>query len=121
LLRHEHLLVRAEVANPPTCPKFIESWLANLVRSLGMKIMIGPIAEYSNVVGNEGVTGVVVLNTSHSCVHVWHLDSPAVVQLDVYSCAAIDKQLIFNLLEEFRPTHIDYKFLDREKGFKEIL
>jgi S-adenosylmethionine/arginine decarboxylase-like enzyme len=117
MLEHQHLIVRAEVNNPPFDTAQIENWLAKLVDDLGMKIMMGPISGYSPIIGNRGLTAAVVIETSHIVLHAWDEESPAMLQLDVYSCSDVNPQVVWNAIKEFDPVHIDYKFLDRKDKF----
>ena len=61
-----------------------------------------------------------IIETSHIVMHTWDESVPANVQLDVYTCAEFDTKIVFKWLEQFNPTKIDYKYLDREHGLKEI-
>jgi len=36
------------------------------------------------------------------------------MQLDVYTCSTLDIKNVFDALEEFGPTEIEYKYIDRE-------
>jgi S-adenosylmethionine/arginine decarboxylase-like enzyme len=36
--------------------------------------------------------------------------------LDVYTCGALDINVIFDLLVDFNPEKIEYMYLDREHG-----
>ena len=117
LLVHHHLVVRAELAVPPSDPIYITEWKRNLVQAIGMKILMGPYATYSDMPGNRGLTVATVIETSHIVLHVWDEESPGLMQLDVYSCAEFDKNIIFDAIQEFGPTKIDYKFLDRTGDF----
>lgn len=119
-LAHEHLIVRAEINNPPKDPEYINIWLAKLVKALNMKIMMGPFSAYSEMEGNRGLTGACIIETSHIVLHVWDECNPGMMQLDVYSCAFVDRNLVFNFIKEFDPIHIDYKFLDRASKFLQI-
>ena len=121
MLQHKHLIVRAEVDKPPFETAQIEVWLKKLVSDLGMKIMMGPISGYSPVVGNRGLTAAVVIETSHIVIHAWDEDSPAMLQLDVYTCSELNPQVIWDAIQEFKPTHVDYKLLDRESKFITVL
>lgn len=121
MLQHKHLLARCEVNKPPFDPAQIENWLRKLVADLGMKIMMGPISGYSPVVGNRGLTAAVVIETSHIVVHAWDEESPAMLQVDVYTCSDLDPKVIWDAIAEFEPTHIDYKLLDRESKFITVL
>ena len=42
-LVHKHLLVRAEVLNPPTSTSWCSMWLTSLVSKIDMKILKGPL------------------------------------------------------------------------------
>ena len=117
MLVHHHLVVRAELNSPPSDPIYITEWKRKLVDSIGMKILMGPYATYSNMEGNRGLTVATVIETSHIVLHVWDEESPGLMQLDVYSCAEFDKHTIFDAILEFDPVLIDYKFLDRSGDF----
>jgi S-adenosylmethionine/arginine decarboxylase-like enzyme len=36
-----------------------------------MKVMMGPYVKYSHMVGNRGITGAAIIETSHIVMHVW--------------------------------------------------
>ena len=115
---HKHLIIRAEVNNPPTSEKEIKKWLRNLVNKIDMNIIKGPYASYVNKEGNRGVTGVVMIETSHIAIHVWDEDRPALVQCDVYSCAEVSSN---EVLAEFVPMDLvtlDKILLDRADTLK---
>lgn len=120
ILEHKHLIIRAEVKSPPTDEAWLHNWLTELVDKIGMKVCRGPITAYVDMPGNEGLTGVVVIETSHIAIHVWDTIDPALVQLDVYTCSTLDKDIIFKELEQWNPTKVEYKYLDREFGLKEV-
>lgn len=115
---HHHLIVRAEVKKPLTDVEVTKIWLAELVDKIGMKKVLGPHAAYVDKEGNKGVTGVVIIETSHIALHVWDETSPALVQLDVYTCSCLPLEVVFDHLDLMQPRKIEYKFLDREHGLK---
>ena len=39
---HKHLIIRAEVNDPPTNTKILEQWLRDFIGFIDMKIMMGP-------------------------------------------------------------------------------
>ena len=43
------------------------------------------------------------------------------IQLDVYSCSEFDPETIFEHIQIMKPKKIDYKFLDRENEFIEVI
>ena len=119
---HKHLIVRAEVTKPPSeDTAWLVDWLKDLVDKIGMKVLSGPHAEYVHVEGNKGATGVVIIETSHIAIHVWDEPSPALVQLDVYTCGPFDPQIVFNKIHDtLNPVKIEYKYLDREHELVEV-
>lgn len=91
----------------------LETWFKDLTQKIGMKICIEPKAKYVNVEGNRGVTGLVGIETSHSSVHVWDECKPALLQMDVYSCAAFELETIVKKLAEFGLVRYKYMVIDR--------
>ena len=121
LLVHKHLIVRAEVYRPPMDEKFLAGWLNEFIEKIGMKVMMGPYVKYSNMVGNRGITGAAIIETSHIVMHIWDEVSPALMQFDVYSCGEFNPETICNKIDEDFAVHkIEYKFLDREHDLQEI-
>ncbi len=118
MLQHKHLIVRSEITNPPIGEDEIVIWARKLIESIGMKIMMGPYAKYCNMEGNRGITCVTIIETSHVAIHVWDEQSPALLQLDVYTCSDLDTQIVFDSIKQFNPVKINYKYLDREKELK---
>ena len=110
---HKHLIIRAEVNRPITSEKEIKKWLRNLVKKIDMKIIKGPYASYVSKEGNRGITGVVMIETSHIAIHIWDEERPALVQCDVYSCAEFSTNEVlveFNMMEVVKMEHL---LLDR--------
>lgn len=121
LLVHKHLIVRAEVYRPPMDEEFLRRWLEKFISDIGMKVMMGPYVQYSNMVGNRGITGAAIIETSHIVMHVWDEVHPALMQFDVYSCGEFDPETICKKIEKDFTVHkITYKFLDREHDLQEI-
>jgi S-adenosylmethionine/arginine decarboxylase-like enzyme len=121
LLVHKHLIVRAEAVSPPMDEEFLRRWLEKFIEEIGMKVMMGPYVKYSNMVGNRGITGAAIIETSHIVMHVWDEPDPALLQFDVYSCGEFDPETICDKIKkDFNITKIEYKFLDREHDLKEL-
>ena len=68
--------------------------------------------------GNRGVTGIVMIETSHIAIHIWDEERPALVQCDVYSCADFSHVEVVQSLAQMEPTKVDYLLLDREPNMK---
>ena len=121
LLVHKHLIVRAEAISPPMDEEFLRQWFEKFIKDIGMKVMMGPYVKYSNMVGNRGITGAAIIETSHIVMHIWDEVHPALMQFDVYSCGEFDPQIICQKIDnDFTVHKIEYKFLDREHDLKEI-
>lgn len=121
MLVHKHLIIRAEVANPPKDAKYVsEIWLPELIKTIGMKVLMGPYSIYHDMPGNRGLTAVAIIETSHIALHVWDEDDPAMLQLDVYTCGPLDPVLVSTALEDFEPVKVEMKYLDREHNLIEI-
>lgn len=116
ILEHKHLIVRAELNEPPYSPHEIKLWMKHLVEKIDMRILMGPYAVYSDVEGNQGLTAVTIIETSHIALHVWDEAEPALMQLDVYTCGPLDIDRVFESIQEWQPTKIEYKYIDREHG-----
>ena len=84
---HKHLILRAEANKVPTNEDVLTVWLKDFIESINMKILMGPYVKYCTMEGNRGITGIAVIETSHITIHVWDEPVPALMQIDVYSCA----------------------------------
>lgn len=116
MLKHQHIIIRAEILNPPqeSDTDMMNNWFKDLIESIEMKILMGPYTVYSNMIGNRGFTGICAIETSHIALHVWDEDVPGVLQLDVYTCAHLDLNVVVKKLQQFIPTKIEYCFIDRD-------
>ena len=85
---HKHLLIRAEVKNPPKENDDVRlvNWMRYLIQDIDMKLLFGPVTRYVDVEGNEGLTAIAMIETSHIAMHIWEKEEPPLLQLDVYTC-----------------------------------
>jgi len=120
ILEHKHIIIRAEVSEPITNRNKAIKFLNRIIKAIDMKAMYGPTATYCKMAGNRGVTAFAIIETSHIALHIWDEVNPALVQLDVYSCSDFEPKKVLDILQELKPTKIEHKYLDREKGFKEL-
>lgn len=119
MIQHNHLIVHAELGLVPDNIDWVNEWLLNLVDLLGMSVLSGPhVAREDEVIGNIGITGVVLIKTSHITVHFWEEDGR--MELDVYTCGPLDRDVIFNELVYMEPLRIEFKYLDRTNGLLEV-
>ena len=112
---HKHLIIRAEVNRPITSEKEIKKWLRDLVKKIDMKIIKGPYASYVSKEGNRGITGVVMIETSHISIHIWDEERPSLVQCDIYSCAEFQQGEVIMHLGIMKPKKIEYMMVDRSE------
>ena len=115
---HKHLIIRAEVKSPITNERELKKWLKTLVKKIDMKIIKGPYAAYVCKEGNRGLTGIVMIETSHISIHIWDEDSPALVQCDVYSCAEFSSNEVLAEVVPMDVVTIDKIVLDRVDELK---
>ena len=80
---HKHLLIRAEVKNPPKENDDVRlvNWMRYLIQDIDMKLLFGPITRYVDVEGNEGLTAIAMIETSHIAMHIWEKEEPPLIQL----------------------------------------
>lgn len=117
-VEHKHVLINARVNNPLYTFQEAIDFLNDLVNRIGMKVLMGPHATYVNTPGNQGVTAIVGIETSHIAFHVWDEESPARLQFDLYTCGSLDKQVVLDAVnEKFEVVSGDYRIFDRETGF----
>ena len=120
MLVHKHVIIRAEVLNPPTCPKQVSEQVKDLIDRIGMKIMMGPFAKYCPMPGNRGLTVATIIETSHIVMHTWDECNPALIQLDVYTCGPFNPADVLDWLKQYDPIKVEHKYLDREHGLEEV-
>ena len=114
---HKHLIIRAEANRVPTDEEQLTEWLREFIDSIHMKILMGPYVKYCKMEGNRGITGIAVIETSHIAIHVWDEPNPALMQIDVYSCAEFDvDQIAEKIKQDFDVVKLDCKYLNRETG-----
>jgi len=96
---HKHLVLNATVSNPITDENSCKEWLKKLIEIIDMKILIPPVAKFCDTHGNEGVTGTVVVETSHASIHIWHKEENPYIRMDVYSCKDFEPKDVVKYLQ----------------------
>ncbi len=124
MLKHKHLLLSLQVKYPPRDSEEVEAWLSFVIKRINMKIakastlLKNPQAYYCDNPANLGVTGVGILETSHTALHVWEDESPAKMEYDLYSCAEFDVADIITMAKIFGIIGGTYFVIDRDNGLK---
>ena len=92
--------------------------MQSLVDSIDMKTIQGPYASYVTKEGNQGLTCVVMIETSHIALHIWDEPNPAEIQFDLYTCGELPiDQILRKLEDELGLFDYHYLVLERETGF----
>ena len=92
---------------------FIYRLLADLPRMIGMEIMQGPFVWKCQVAHNLGVTGIVVITTSHLSCHTW--PERHYLSFDCYSCNDFDhEEIIAEVKRRFEPKTVKLSIIPRE-------
>jgi len=118
MIFHKHLLINAKVNKPMKSEDEGIEFLKDLVGSINMKIIKGPFASYVEVMGNRGLTAMVMIETSHIAFHIWDEESPALLQFDLYTCGSLDAELVLTTIDKsFEVTSLEYQLFDRKDGF----
>ena len=120
-LQHKHLLVRAKVNSPPLndfTQERMDAEIRSLIKHIDMEILSGPHSAYCLDTGNVGWSSTAIITTSSITFHSW--TETGVIQLDVYSCKDFKIKDVFMWLAQFDIEQLDYKYLDREHGFKTL-
>ena len=119
--------MRAECLTSPDASDVnrIKDKLRKLVNDIGMKVFMDPNVIYMPDQGNEGMTGIIGLETSHSSFHYWdmpHKDylnteqSKTLANADIYTCGCLgvtEIQGFLNFYHEFNPVLLTAKIVDR--------
>lgn len=122
---NKHVLVTGYLAEAPG-PDYVPSlhdWFRRLVEAVDMKVLIDPICVWCDDEGNEGVTGMVGITTSHSSIHFWsgEGDKPAFYKFDLYSCKDFQLEDVAEMLKEFGTTRFTYIIVNRDDDKNPII
>ena len=115
---HNQLLVNGYTDSALKSEKSAVEWMQSLVDYIDMKTIQGPYASYVTKEGNQGLTCIVMIETSHIALHIWDEPSPAEIQFDLYTCGDLPVDKILRKLEdELGLFDYHYLVLERETGF----
>jgi len=120
-LNHLHILATARrLGAPPATAAEVETWMTELVSLVGMEVLIPAKAIRSDQIGNEGVTGIICLTTSHASLHCWDRVEEPFLTMDLYSCRDFDPEIVLKHLGAFQPGEIEFVLIDRATGYRII-
>ena len=115
---HKHLMLTALVDEAPQNPEVIVNFLNKLVKLVDMEIFMPAQAKYCDDPHNSGVTGVVVITTSHASIHIWDNVAgnpyPGMLQMDLYSCKDYNAEDVLKFVEDYFGANIvSFQVIDR--------
>jgi len=121
-LDHKHVLVTAAVRKPPQTIEQMNAWLLDTVKAVDMKVLMGPYTMRCETAGNVGITGVVVIETSHVTAHCWEEAPTPFINIDLYSCKAFDpNDVVETIKRHFDPYYVRVMFIDRNDPEAKII
>jgi S-adenosylmethionine/arginine decarboxylase-like enzyme len=115
---HQHLLVKGKIKRTTKEVDELNKWLVDLVHKVGMEVLAGPNSVYCDHPGNEGITGTIVLSTSHASIHIWDAKEPAEFQFDIYSCKEFSPQTVLDHIDFFNLCEYEYIVVDRNQELR---
>lgn len=114
---NKHILATGYLENAPGADYVpqLEQWFHDLVEAVDMKVLINPVCVYCTDEGNEGVTGIVGITTSHSSIHFWSgtESKPAYYKFDLYSCKDFSVDAVSAMLRKLGTYKFTYTVVDR--------
>jgi spermidine synthase len=97
---HKHFILNSVVKNPINDEESCKKWLTDLVEVINMDILVPAIAKYCDIPGNEGVTGAIIITTSHISIHVWPGGDKPYIRMDVYSCKDFNSEAVLKYVDD---------------------
>lgn len=118
MTEHKHLILNGFIERPFTKQYQAKRFLNQLVKVIGMKKIIDPVAKYVKSEGNRGMTAAILIETSHIAFHIWDEQWPAKIRFDLYTCGSLDAHQVLQILDKHLGfTEVQWILLDRESGF----
>lgn len=120
---HQHLIFNGIVKNVYRDPKPCRKWLNKLIPKINMKTLVPAKTTWCAEPGNEGITGIVVITTSHAAFHYWDpmSDQPGRLSFCLYSCAPFKSECVIDHIDEFwKIEKCNFKMFNRNWEITEI-
>lgn len=117
---HKHVLVKAHFDGHITRDmEFLTEWMKELVGKIDMKILVPPHLVFCPTKGNEGITGTMVIETSHCAFHIF--EDAGFMAFDLYSCRDFDVARVLGHIREIPNVgKLEWCLIDRNEGFEVI-
>jgi S-adenosylmethionine/arginine decarboxylase-like enzyme len=106
-----HLLITGVLQGPPVREVEVKKYLLDLVEILNMKVLTPPVAKYCDDEFNEGVSGFIMITTSHISMHFW---DNGLLQMDVFSCKNFHEYDVIDYMKK----HLDLSIVYQKTIFR---
>ena len=118
-LNHKHVIFKCDMDQPPQTELQVYRWIEAIVENIEMKIFLGPYVKRCETEGNEGLTGICVIETSHLAMHVWDGCPQPYAQIDLYSCKDFNYGVVVDSLKVlYGAKNFEILELDRNNNLK---
>lgn len=114
LKHHKHLILRAQISNPPKSADELNNWCIDTIKAVGMNVLMGPFTVYSNVPNNEGYTCLGALDFSHIAIHFWDKSEVPFFEFDLFSCKDFDVNIPYEKLQQFGIEKLAAHYINRD-------
>ena len=98
MIKHKQLILNGLIDYPLRKEDEARRFLNELVKIIGMKAIIEPMAKYVKAPGNRGMTAAILIETSHIAFHIWDEEDPAKIRFDLYTCGNLDVGIVVDYL-----------------------
>lgn len=117
-MNHRHVILQlTNVKKPLESSNEWNEWLEDIITSIDMKILSGPHISYCDTKGNEGWSGICMIETSHISFHYWENSfEPTYLNMDLYSCKDFDLSLVLVEVLKLNPSEISWIEIDRNNS-----
>ena len=114
-----HLLINAKINNPTKDKEEAARFLNSFVLDLGMKSITDPFVTYTEISGNRGITGNIMVEDGYIAFHILDEETIASLQLDIYVYQELElSSLLSDLGKYFELIYTDWMLLNREKDLR---
>jgi S-adenosylmethionine/arginine decarboxylase-like enzyme len=110
---HKHFIASVTFYETIITETRVKIWLEELAEVIGMEILHPAVVVSCYDEGNEGITGFLLLSTSHISIHIWDQAKKPYAQIDVYSCKEFDLNLILDEINKLDADDVTYLAIDR--------
>lgn len=117
---HKHLIINVTVERMPQTPEELNTWLEKVVNKIKMNVFLPPMSRLCDTPGNEGITGVVVIDTSHCSIHFWYGEDVVVAKADLYSCKEYNVEDFIEMFNEFGLLDYNYMLIRRDNDINVV-